>query len=72
MQEVAHLLPTDIYHKGKKLKTHELHDEMVPLRTLDLSADHDPYIYQQQKTQDPRATRRDGVLVGQMTRWQAT
>ena len=44
MQEVAHLLPTHIYHKSKKLKTHELHDEMVPLRTLDLSADHESII----------------------------
>ena len=75
MQEVAHLLPTHIYTTtaAHLLPTNiYLHDEMVPLRTLDLSADHDPYIYQQQKTQDPRATRRDGVLVGQMTRWQAT
>ena len=44
MQEVAHLLPTHIYSNGKKLKARELHDEMVPLRTLDLSADHESII----------------------------
>ena len=47
MQEVAHLLPTHIYTTtaAHLLPTHiYLHDEMVPLRTLDLSADHESII----------------------------
>ena len=44
MQEVAHLLPTHIYSNGKKLKTRELHDEMVSRRTLGLSVDQESLI----------------------------
>ena len=47
MQEVAHLLPTHIYTTtaAHLLPTNiYLHDEMVPLRTLDLSADHESII----------------------------
>ena len=44
MQEVAHLQPTHIYINSKKLKTRELHDEMVSRRTLGLSVDQESLI----------------------------